>query len=85
MEEHEKENEAKERSASRSSATDRAYSSVSFSLEKETEEPPPLPSSTLGHDWINPGCRQTDINMVIKSTLRLFIRALTSAAHCRNS
>ena len=42
-------------------------------------------SSSLGHDWINPGCRQTNINMVIKSTLRLFIRALTSAAHCRNS
>ena len=33
--EHEKDNDVKERSA--------AQSSVSFSLEKETEEPPPLP------------------------------------------
>ena len=64
-----------------------AQSSVSFSLEKETEEPSPLP---LPHffemiGWNQRSCNQININMILKNTLCLFITTLISAAQYCNS
>ena len=78
-EEHKKESDAKERSALQSLATDRAYSSVSFPLEKETKEPPSLPFlvshflGTTGYIWAVKTNKYKHGN---ENTLLLFVSTL---------